>query len=149
MSDPPKPSPLRISISNSQDIEVDESRLARVAERAAEGLTGELSILLVGADEMAELNHRFLAAEGPTDVLAFPIDGRAPSSPNGPPAMIGEVVLCPQVIAGRGSQAEEMDLLVAHGVLHLLGYDHDSEEGAEEMRAREFDLTGRSGARAN
>ena len=64
--------------------------------------------------------------------------------------MIGEVVICPEVALGQAEAGldSEMELLVAHGVLHLLGYDHDSEDRAARMRRREYDLTGRSGARA-
>ncbi len=65
--------------------------------------------------------------------------------------MIGEVVLCPEVAAQQAPSDldAELDLLTAHGVLHLLGYDHDTEAGAEQMRAREHALTGQSGARAS
>jgi probable rRNA maturation factor len=133
---------------------VDIDRIAAVAARtaASEGATGEISITLVNPERMAELNSEHMGKTGPTDVLAFPIDG--PADPgmgdDGPPRMIGDLVLCPEVAAAqatRGLQAE-LDLLVAHGVLHLLGYDHDTEAGAEQMRSREFDLTGQSGARA-
>lgn len=64
--------------------------------------------------------------------------------------MIGEVVICPEVAEqqAEGGVESELDLLVAHGVLHLLGYDHDTEDHAARMRLREHDLTGRWGARA-
>jgi probable rRNA maturation factor len=133
---------------------VDIERIIRVATRTAEseGATGEISITLVIPDRMAELNERYMGKSGPTDVLSFPIDG--PGDPGlgaeGPPRLIGEVVLCPEVAAQQATAGveAELDLLVAHGVLHLLGYDHDTESGAEQMRLREHKLTGRSGARA-
>jgi probable rRNA maturation factor len=67
--------------------------------------------------------------------------------------LIGEIVLCPEVAAeqappGPDGLRAELDLLVAHGVLHLLGYDHDTEEAAASMRRREEAACGRSGARA-
>lgn len=133
---------------------VDIDRIVAVATRtaASEGASGEISITLVGTDRMAELNSEHMGKEGPTDVLAFPIDGAADPGlgDGGPPRMIGDLVLCPEVAAAQatGGVEAELDLLVAHGVLHLLGYDHDSEAGAEQMRLREFDLTGQSGARA-
>lgn len=133
---------------------VDIDRIMAVATRTAEseGASGEISITLVDPARMAELNAQHMGKTGPTDVLAFPIDG--PGDPGlgdaGPPRMIGDLVLCPQVAAEQAASGveAEIDLQVAHGVLHLLGYDHDTEAGAEQMRLREFDLTGQSGARA-
>lgn len=152
------PLPVTLSLSDEQALPVDAGRLGDVARRvaAAEGATGEISIILVGTDRITELNIEHLDGTGPTDVLAFPIDGlvtQAPD-PDGPPVVIGEVVLCPEVAAGQAPPgpdgfAAELDLLVAHGVLHLLGYDHDTEEHAAAMRRREEAACGRSGARAS
>jgi probable rRNA maturation factor len=145
-----------VSFSDEQTLNVDERRLVELARRTAEseGATGEISITLVDSGRMLELNQRYLGESHATDVLAFPIDEEAPGAAavaqGGPPRLIGEVVICPEV-ALRQSEAgldAEMLLLVAHGVLHLLGYDHDSEDDAAGMRRRELDLTGRSGARA-
>jgi probable rRNA maturation factor len=141
-------------LENEQAMGVDIDRIVAVATRTAvsEGASGEISITLVDPARMAELNAQHMGKSGSTDVLAFPIDG--PGDPglghDGPPRMIGDLVLCPEVAAGQATSGveAEMDLLVAHGVLHLLGYDHDTEAGAEQMRLREFDLTGQSGARA-
>jgi probable rRNA maturation factor len=153
-SEPPSSSPIAVTLEDEQAMGLDIDRIVDVAIRtaASEGASGEISITLVDARRMAELNAQHMGKTGPTDVLAFPIDG--PGDPGlgggGPPRMIGDLVLCPEVAAAQatsGLQAE-LDLLVAHGVLHLLGYDHDSEAGAEQMRLREFNLTGRSGARA-
>lgn len=153
-SEPPSSCPIAITLSDEQAMGVDKDRLVATALRTtqSEGAAGEISITLVGAQRMAELNAEHMGKNGPTDVLAFPIDG--PGDPglgdNGPPRLIGDLVLCPEVAltqATAGVEAE-LDLLVAHGVLHLLGYDHDTESGAEQMRLKEFDLTGQSGARA-
>lgn len=140
---------------NEQTVPVDEARIAGVARRTAEaeGARGEISILLVDAARMAAINREHMGEEGPTDVLSFPIDGLVSEEPepDGPPVVIGEVVLCPEV-AGRqaaGDLAGELDLLVAHGVLHCLGHHHDTEEAAARMRAGERAATGRSGARAS
>lgn len=151
MSDDPH---LAVTLANEQEVPVDESRLVEVARKAAiaEEATGELSILLVDSERMAELNSEHMREEGPTDVLAFPIDGlvRAGRGHEPPPVLIGEVVVCPEVAARQAGNdlACELDLLVAHGVLHILGYHHDNQGSAGRMRDRERKLTGRAGATA-
>jgi probable rRNA maturation factor len=151
-------SPVSLILANEQAVPVDEGRLSETVRRAlrAEGAAGEVSILLVDARRMAELNLRYLEEPGPTDVLAFPIDGlvteaAAGAAPgDGPPVVIGEIVLCPEVARGQAPAGldEELDLLVVHGVLHLLGYDHDTREAAAAMRARAEGIVGRGGATA-
>jgi probable rRNA maturation factor len=150
--------PISLSLHDEQDLAVDTERLRDVALRAAagEGVTGEISITLVGAVRIAELNARYLDVDGPTDVLSFPVDGLVTSPPGEgePPVLIGDIVLCPEVAigqapAGPDGVVSELDLLITHGVLHLLGYDHDSEEAAAAMRSREEAVCGRSGARAS
>jgi probable rRNA maturation factor len=150
--------PISLSLHNEQDLVVDTDRLRDVARRAAAGerATGEISITLVDAVRIAELNGEYLGDEGPTDVLSFPVDGLVTSPPGDgePPVLIGDIVLCPEVAIaqappGPDGVASELDLLVTHGVLHLLGYDHDSEETAAAMRSREEAVCGRSGARAS
>lgn len=149
MSDPH----LQVELLNLQPIEVDRLRIEDVARRTAvaEGAEGELSIVLVDEARMTELNSQFRNECGPTDVLSFSIDGRITGGvgpDDEPPLIIGEVIVCPEVAVrqSRGDLASELDLLVAHGVLHLLGHDHETEAGAETMRKREFEITGRSGA---
>jgi probable rRNA maturation factor len=122
----------------------------------------ELSMLFVDEDAMAELNKRFLGKDGPTDVLAFPIDdddvvegGRSPDSlgpgpgidpeSSDPPNLLGDVVVCPAVAARNapdhaGTYDDEMALLVVHGILHILGMDHVDSEEAEAMEQREREL---------
>jgi probable rRNA maturation factor len=140
-------------------------RLAR-AVLADEGVHGEaeLSMLFVDEFAIADLNQRFLGKDGPTDVLAFPIDeepaesGRSPDSGGtGPgfgaevdeaPVLLGDVVICPAVAWRNaadhtGNYDDELALLVVHGVLHLLGMDHLDSEEAEAMEAREQELLAR------
>jgi len=98
-------------------------------------------VLLVDEPAMTELHVRWMGAQGPTDVLAFPMDELRPPQPGGthaepgstdPPdigGLLGDVVICPQVAAAqarsaRHSLTDEIDLLCTHGILHLLGYDH-------------------------
>lgn len=88
----------------------------------------ELGVICVDSATMAELNATHMGRDGPTDVLAFPID--APDEPGA--AMLGDVVLCPQ-IAWRQTEAgesgdDELAMLLVHGILHLLGYDHEEED---------------------
>ena len=151
------------------DRPVDALRWARLAEAVldAEGVKGdaELSVLYVDEKAIADLNKRFLGKEGPTDVLAFPIDeepvegGRSPDSGGtGPgylppeaedlPMLLGDVVICP-VVAERnapdhaGTYDDEMALLLVHGILHLLGMDHEQEDEAALMEKREQELLDR------
>jgi probable rRNA maturation factor len=159
-ADPPDTPPnVTVTLTDEQDVEVDHDRIVDVAVRtaASERASGEISITLATPERIAELNRQYLGHEGPTDVLSFPIDG--PDEPDagagpfssGPPRMIGDVVLCPAIAARQTTSGleAELDLLTAHGVLHLLGHDHDTEEGAAEMRRLEERLTGQAGARAS
>ena len=126
----------------------------------------EVSLLFVDEPTIAELHERFLGAEGPTDVLAFPIDeerdlgGRSPdeggTGPGGglpadeaeAPVLLGDVVVCPSVAArnavdhGVGFD-DEVALLVVHGLLHLLGMDHGVDHEAQKMERREQELLAR------
>jgi len=102
----------------------------------------ELSIALVDIDEMTELNARYRGKQGPTDVLSFPCDDPCAVVAEGEPVALGDVVIAPSVAeeqaAELGHTVEvELNLLLVHGVLHLLGYDHESDEDASAMQARE------------
>jgi len=125
----------------------------------------EVSLLFVDEPSIAELRERFLGESGPTDVLAFPIDeepdrgGRSPdeggTGPGGGmdpedeiPVLLGDVVVCPSVAAKNAIEHEvsfddELALLVVHGLLHLLGMDHEEDEEAERMERREQQLLDR------
>lgn len=124
----------------------------------------ELSLLFVDEEVMADLNKKFMGADGATDVLAFPIDdpidgGRWPDSGStGPdrdppdipdlPMLLGDVVVCPAVAARQapehaGSYDDELALLIVHGVLHVLGMDHAEPEETAAMQARERELLDR------
>jgi probable rRNA maturation factor len=147
---------------------VDTLRWVHLAQAvlADEGVRGETELSLLFVDEVAigDLNKRFLGKDGPTDVLAFPIDeepvesGRNPDSGGtGPgfssdldelPTLLGDVVICPAVASRNapehaGTYEDEIALLVVHGVLHLLGMDHMEDDEAEAMEARERELLAR------
>jgi len=101
----------------------------------------ELSIALVDSDEMASLNEQYRGIEGPTDVLSFGCDDPCPT-PGDEPITLGDVIIAPEVASAQASELgttveSELNLLLVHGILHLLGYDHDSDEDAEVMQQRE------------
>jgi probable rRNA maturation factor len=94
---------------------------------SAAGLDGHLAIELVGEDRIRALNRDFRGKDEPTDVLSFPVDEAAPSVG---PRELGDVVICPEHTA---------DLVEAtvHGVLHLCGYDHETDDGEMLVLQRE------------
>lgn len=138
MSDDPVPKRpasqggVRALVSNRQDMPVDEPGLASLAERtlvAEERSTGELSLSFVTSEEMEDLHTRYLGESGPTDVLSFPLDEDG---------LLGDVVVCPAEASRNNSDLEsELRLLVVHGVLHLLGYDHQDEGERAEMWSKQ------------
>lgn len=145
-------------------IDLDRWQALATAVLRAEGVRGlaELSVLFISEAEMAELNSDYMGKPGPTDVLAFPIDAaeaevvlhnqppnrgpdRSPPDPGDMPLLLGDVVVCPAVAARQapghaGTLDDELALLVVHGVLHVLGHDHQEPDETERMRAREREL---------
>ena len=146
-------------------VEVDVLRWVRLAQLVLEEERvppdAEVSVLFVGEGTMTDLNERFLDGSGPTDVLAFPLDdeplpggrhpdegGRGPGTPAGddePPLILGDVLVCPAVAERQAKELgrsldDELALLVVHGVLHLLDYDHAETDEAARMRQRETEL---------
>ena len=97
----------------------------------------ELALLLVDETTIAGLNAQHMGKDGPTDVLAFPIDAPGESPPDAP-AILGDVVLCPAVAHEQASgfgrtPDDEVRLLAVHGILHLLGMDHADPEEERAM----------------
>jgi probable rRNA maturation factor len=138
---------MSVEIANESGVPVDErtlERLARfvLAELGVHPLV-ELSIRLVDVEAMTALHVHFMDEPGPTDVLAFPMDELHDQrddvdSPDGPPTLLGDVVLCPAVAAQQAREAghsteAELHLLCTHGILHLLGYDHADPAQEREM----------------
>jgi probable rRNA maturation factor len=133
MTDDPSPSVSRsdgprVLVSNRQAAPIEEHELVAVALRTLTGegvRAGELSISVVEPEEMESLHVRYLDEPGPTDVLSFPM---------GEDGLLGDVVVCPAVAAAAGRDLDgELRLLVAHGVLHLLGHDHQEDEERRVM----------------
>ena len=123
-------------------VDVDTLSDLLVASLAHCGVQGpaEVGLAFIDTDEMTELNVAHMGGSGPTDVLAFPIDGAAPA-PDGQPSMVGDIVICP-LVADRAPQplVDELALLVVHGALHLLGHDHAEDDEREVMQAMEREL---------
>jgi len=153
-----------VQVENRSGWAVDEPA-AVAAVRAAlaeEGVTeGELGLALVDPLEMTRLNADHRGKDAPTDVLSFPMDdelppagrqpdqgGRGPGSPSDPgdpPTVLGDVVVCPLVASRQaaergGALDDELALLVVHGVLHLLNYDHAEPAETAAMQKREREL---------
>lgn len=138
---------MTVFMADEQTAPVDLSRLARLAEhvladrRVPDDM--ELSVLCVDPGAIAALNAQHMGVEGPTDVLAFPMDLPGETAA-GEPTILGDVVLCPGVAHGQapahGATGDaEVELLLVHGILHLLGHDHAEPDERAEM----FGLTER------
>jgi probable rRNA maturation factor len=124
---------ISVEVENRSGSEFDEAEAVAFARRllAAEGIEeGELGIQLVAPAEIRGLKREHLGLDEEGDVLSFPIDGRE-AVPEGVPRQLGDAVLCPQVVGTEWKRS------LAHGLLHLLGYEH-----GDEMDAREAELTG-------
>jgi probable rRNA maturation factor len=138
-----------IEVCNESGVTVDESLIASVARHALDAMhvnpAAELSILAVTTEVMSELHERWMDEPGPTDVMSFPMDelteeSRRPDAPDMGPALLGDIVLCPEFAKAQARQAghtlsDELHLLTVHGVLHLLGYDHGEPDEEREMFA--------------
>jgi probable rRNA maturation factor len=152
-----------IEIRNESGLAVDEAGLAALARHVLDGMRvhplAELSVLLVDEAAMTGLHQRWMGEDGPTDVLAFPMDELGLPPPGGSQAehgtddeaaetLLGDVVLCPQVAVEQARRAEhsvqdELELLCTHGILHLLGYDHaEPDEHATMFGLQDRLLTG-------
>ncbi len=156
---------MSIEVANESGVEIDEAALSRLATfvLAKMGVSplAELSVLLVDVPAMEALHVKWMNEPGPTDVLAFPMDeidvsrGPQDDEQEAGPALLGDVVLCPDVAAKQAIEAKhstqaELHMLATHGVLHLLGYDHAEPEEEREMFALQASLldSWRAGAQA-
>ena len=167
MTDPPA---IVFAADEQHDVLIDLERWARLAdfvlaeERERVPAESELSLIFIEEAAIAELNERFLGSPGPTDVLAFPMDeqdddarprsrfpdqgGRGPGVPaehGGPPVLRGDVVVCPAVARRQAEERGiavdgELALLVVHGILHLLNYDHAEPTETAVMERRQEEL---------
>lgn len=116
----------------------------------------EVSLTLVSDRAMARLNRETFGRRGPTNVIAFPLDqpgeerkGRGPDSPprrpSQPPPVLGEVIISVETTRRQAEKTgwpweELFDFYLIHGILHLVGYDHDTPETDAAMTARTWEL---------
>ncbi len=141
---PPSPGGLpAVLVSNRQPLPIDEDALVALAQETlrAEGVErSELSVSFVEEPEIEALHVRYMDETGPTDVLSFPLDDEDEDGVR----IVGDVVIAPSV-AARNNPADpeaELRLLLVHGILHLLGYDHEEAEERAEMWARQERYSG-------
>jgi probable rRNA maturation factor len=140
--DKPPPEPT-VLISDRQPTPLDEAGLIAVARAAlvGEGLDDvELSVSFVEEPEIEDLHVRYMDEPGPTDVLSFPLDDVDEDGRR----LLGDVVIAPSVAARNnpGDPEGELRLLLVHGILHLLGYDHEIDAEKAAMWARQERYSG-------
>jgi len=143
ISDPPQPT----SPENAFDPDAVAAFAAATLAREGVDADARLSIAFVDIERIAALNAEFMGKDGPTDVLSFPIEDATPLHPprrvdGGPPLLLGDVVIAPDVVAANAiangvAFEDELYLMVCHGVLHILGWDHQTEAEAVLMESRE------------
>jgi probable rRNA maturation factor len=135
---------MSIEVLNESGHDLDVRRTQRLARFVMDRMRvhpdAELCVTAVDEATIAELNAKWMEKDGPTDVLAFPMDELRPGKVNEEPedGVLGDLVLCPSIAEKQAIDAghdvtDELDLLTVHGVLHLLGYDHAEPEEHKEM----------------
>lgn len=135
---------MSIELSNESSVEIDLDRVQALAIHVRNELKlhpqVDVGIIFVDEEPMTELHIKWMDEPGPTDVLSFPMDELRPGSElvPSPEGVLGDIVVCPQVAAEQASKAghetiDEVLLLVTHGMLHLVGFDHAEPEEEREM----------------
>ena len=144
---------MSIEIIDESGLDLDVQRLAAlsrfVMDRMRVHPQAELCVKAVDEATIAQLNQQWMDKEGPTDVLAFPMDELRPGLVDEEPeeGVLGDLVLCPEIAARQGETAghgtlAEIELLTTHGILHLLGYDHAEPEEHAEMFGLQDEILG-------
>ena len=134
-----------IQNASTNTIPLSDSELTLLAELALRDhqKDAELTIRLVDAEEMIHLNDTYRKQNKTTNVLAFP--SLLPEGIELECPLLGDVIICPEVLLSESQQLnktlkEHWSLIIMHGVLHLLGYDHIKEDDAVVMQALEIKL---------
>lgn len=126
---------MSIDVVNETEAEIDIESIQEQARFILDRLRihpgAELSVVFVDVATMTDLHERWMDEPGPTDVLSFPMDELTPprDDEEPPEGLLGDVVICPEVAQRQAVQAGhderlEVGVLLTHGILHLLGYDH-------------------------
>lgn len=142
---------MSVEVNNESGIDVEEARLQRLAAFVLESLhvhpDTELGVVMVDEAAIEQLHVQWMDEPGPTDVLSFPMDELRPGRVDAqtPAGLLGDVVICPQVAEEQAEAAghdltQEMSLLLTHGMLHLLGFDHATPDEEAEMFGLQRDL---------
>lgn len=142
---------MSVEVNNESNITVDESAIQRLITYALDSLhvhpDAEVAVVFVDEAAMEQLHVQWMDEPGPTDVLSFPMDELRPGTEEHetPPGLLGDIVVCPQVAQVQAEQAghgllDEIELLTAHGLLHLLGFDHAEPEEEREMFGLQRDI---------
>ena len=140
-----------IEIENRSGVDAPESEVMKLMEFSIKELglhsECELSLAFIGDEEMEELHIKWMDLPGTTDVMSFPMDELKPNDPE--PGILGDIVISPvvaraQAIKAGHSYEHEVKILAAHGLLHLLGYDHQELEDEKVMFALQDDLVKRA-----
>jgi probable rRNA maturation factor len=142
---------MSIEVNNESTYSVDDAALQRLATYCLDAMRvhpdADIAIVLVDEAAMEQLHVQWMGEPGPTDVLSFPMDELRPGNDDvvTPPGVLGDVVLCPQVAEMQAEGAghsimDELLMLTAHGILHLLGFDHADPEEEKEMFSLQRDL---------
>ena len=135
---------MSIEISNESEIQIDTLRVQNLAIHARDFLKlhpiVDVGIIFVDEGPMTELHVKWMDEPGPTDVLSFPMDELRPGSEESlsPEGVLGDIVVCPQVALRQAEVAghaliNEVLMLVTHGMLHLVGFDHAEADEEKEM----------------
>lgn len=142
---------MTIEITNESELEVDLTRVQSLAEHVRVALRlhplVDVGVIFVDEAPMTDLHVRWMDEPGPTDVLSFPMDELRPGSEEmlSAEGVLGDVVICPQVarrqaeVAGH-EEINEILMLLTHGMLHLVGFDHAEPEEEKEMFALQKEL---------
>ncbi len=142
---------MNVAVSPVERPDIDEPAIREYVTSilTTEGISHDasLSITFVSNEDIADLNERFMGKTGPTDVLSFPIEDASPDTPpmpapGGPPLELGDIFICLEVVEVHADEygvpfTDELFLMVTHGVLHILGWDHHNDADALAMESRE------------
>lgn len=142
---------MSVEINNESEMTADEGSLLRLAAFVLQTMhvhpDADLAVMLVDEGSMERLHVQWMNEPGATDVLSFPMDELRPGTEDRetPAGLLGDIVICPQVAAVQAENAghslqQEMQVLLTHGMLHLLGFDHAVPEEEAEMFGLQRDI---------